>query len=380
MPMCGAGGVANVNQVTRPVLFNVLFWIMAPAVLVVHLLGTPTMLGPLPGIPVLVALVAVLVALWLKLPWELHPRRSPIPLVFLAVCIAVAYVDGTGLTAPLLLIAYGTIGQSFGPRTAYVLLGVMSALIGASGWWMHDWSFGLQQASVMAVLCGFGTQMAVSAQRLTATRVRLENREEQIRRLAVAEERARMARDMHDSLGHHLTVIKIGLENAQRLRDRTAEDAWAEVSQAKDLTAQALAETRRSVRALRPLALDGRTGSAALAELARTFDGAGLRVDLRVTGQEPRLGPDTEIVLYRALQEGLTNVVRHADATTATAELTFPDHRVQLTITDDGKGTPEPLTPGFGLVALKERVSAAGGTVTARNADSGFEIRVELPR
>jgi signal transduction histidine kinase len=200
---------------------------------------------------------------------------------------------------------------------------------------------------------------------------------EEIRRLAVAEERARMAREMHDSLGHYLTVIKVGLENAERLRERATEKAWDEVRQAKLLTMEALTETRRSVRALRPLALEGRRGSAALSELARTFDG--LRVDLVVTGQERELGPDTEIVLYRAFQEGLTNVLRHAGATAVTAELSFEGRTTVLVITDDGGGA-ESLREGFGLVALGERVAALGGAVKAGNrAGGGFELRVELP-
>lgn len=372
--------MANVGGVTRPLLFSVLFWILVPTVLVVHMLGAPMTFEPRLGIPVLVVLVAALVALWLKLPWRVEAKRTAVPLAFLAVCLAVAFVDSIGLTAPLILVAFGNIGQSFGPRTAYVLLGLISVLLFVTGWKSHDWTAGLQQAGVMGVLCGFGVQMAVSTQRLTAAQLDLKHREERIRQLAVAEERARMARDMHDSVGHYLTVIKIGLENAERLRTRAPDDAWAEVHEAKDLTAQALQDTRRSVRALRPLALDGRIGSAALAELARTFDGAGVRVELKVAGPEHRLDPDVEIALYRAFQEGLTNVVRHAEATTATAELSFPDERVQLTISDDGKGAPEPLTPGIGLVALTERVEAAGGTVTARNASRGFEIKVVLPR
>lgn len=378
--MCGSTAVANVHGVTRPLLFSVLFWILVPTVLVIHLTGTPMALERPLGLPVLTVLVAALVVLWLKLPWQVEPKRTAVPPAFLAVCLAVAFVDGTGVTAPLLPIAFGIIGQSFGHRTAYGLLALMSVLLFATGWHLHNWIFGLQQAGTIAVLCGFGVQMVVSTQRLTAAQLDLRRREERIRQLAVAEERARMARDMHDSVGHYLTVIKIGLENAERLRTRAHDDAWAEVRQAKELTAQALQDTRRSVRALRPPALDGRMGSAALAELARTFDGAGVRVDLKVTGPERRLGPDAEIVLYRAFQEGLTNVIRHAEATTATAELSFPDERVRLTISDDGKGAQEPLVPGFGLQSLTERVAAAGGQVTTRNSAGGFEIEVVLPR
>ncbi|WP_199443481.1 sensor histidine kinase [Umezawaea beigongshangensis] len=382
----------------RPLLFTVLFWITVPAVLTLHALGAPTY-PPGLGVVPLAGLLVVLIALWLALPWELAVarRRRPVTAVFLIVCVVLAYVDGSGLIAPLLLIGLGNVAQVFGSREAFGTLGVLLVLFFFGGLtYPHlDWNDALRSTLTIAVFCAFGIVAAASVRtarmhqaraghlldELTAARADLDRHEEQIRRLAVAEERARMAREMHDSLGHHLTVIKVDLENAERLRTRASTQAWAEVRQAKQLTVQALAETRRAVRALRPLALEGRRGSAALGELARTFDGADVRVDLRVTGPEHDLGPDTEIVLYRALQEGLTNVLRHAGAGTATAELSFPDGGARLVIADDGSGAPtEPVRQGFGLGALAERVAELGGTLTAGNRPGGgFELRVELP-
>src|SRR5690606_24873213 len=115
----------------------------------------------------------------------------------------------------------------------------------------------LHVALPSSVLAAFSLGMAsavLRARELTA----------RVRELTVAEERARMAAEMHDSIGHHLTVIKLGLENAERFRDRRPEAAWEEVRQAKELTVAALADARRWVRALRPLPLDGHLGSEAL--------------------------------------------------------------------------------------------------------------------
>ncbi|MFC0432656.1 sensor histidine kinase [Kutzneria buriramensis] len=202
---------------------------------------------------------------------------------------------------------------------------------------------------------------------------------DQVRELSVAEERARMAREMHDSVGHYLTVIQVGLTNAERFRDKRPEQAWAEVAQAKELTRDALAETRRWVRAMRPLALEGRTGSQALAELARTFDGTGIEVRFQVHGAELPLLGDTEVVLYRVLQEGLTNVLRHAGAQRAEATLSFSEDRVRLRVGDDGHGAPD-LTRGFGLLSLEQRAESAGGVLVAGNAASGgFELLADLP-
>lgn len=394
--MCTCRVLASLGEVDspgamRPLLFSVLFWIVVPVVLVIHLLGAPTQPAGFGVVP-LVGLLVVLVVLWFALPWEIAVagRRWAVATVFLVVCVVLAYVDGSGLVAPLLLIGLGNIAQVFGTRQAFGALVVVLVLFFTGGviLYRYEWAHSLRVTLTIAAVCAFGISLAAAVRsartnqaQAAALLAELTVREEEIRRLAVAEERARMAREMHDSLGHYLTVVKVGLENAERLRDRATATAWDEVRQAKLLTMEALAETRRAVRALRPLALEGRRGSAALGELARTFDGSGVRVDLKVTGPERELGPETEVVLYRAFQEGLTNVLRHADASTATAELSFPAARARLVITDDGSGArTEAPGQGFGLVALAERVAALGGTVTAGNrAGGGFELCVELP-
>jgi signal transduction histidine kinase len=102
--------------------------------------------------------------------------------------------------------------------------------------------------------------------------------------LTVAEERARMSREMHDSLGHYLTVINVGLQNAQRFREKWPEAAWAEVEEAGGLTREALSEVRRWVRALKPLALEDRASPEAMVALARSLEGTDLEVRFTVEG------------------------------------------------------------------------------------------------
>ena len=132
---------------------------------------------------------------------------------------------------------------------------------------------------------------------------------------------------------------------------------------------------------MRPLALEDRTGSAAQAALARTFDGSGIEVNFQVEGQELPLLGDTEVVLYRVLQQGLTNVLRHASAHRATAVLSFTDERVSLVVGDDGTGAePADIECGFGLSSLVQRAEAAGGVLMVGNGgDGGFLLRAELP-
>ncbi|RNL86256.1 sensor histidine kinase [Halostreptopolyspora alba] len=203
-----------------------------------------------------------------------------------------------------------------------------------------------------------------------------------VRDLTVAEERARMARDMHDSVGHYLTVINMDLTNAERFRAARPEDAWQEVHHARQLAQEALADTRRWVRAMRPLRLQGHNGIDALRMLTGSFDGTGIEVRLRVVGEEPELDEVTELVCYRVVQEGCTNALRHSGATLVEAELSGDESAVVVTVRDNGVGadTAE-VADGFGLRGLRERVAAAGGEVTVRSPESGgFEVSATVPR
>ena len=200
--------------------------------------------------------------------------------------------------------------------------------------------------------------------------------------LAVSEERARMAREIHDSLGHHLTAINLRLEHARRSRDRKPEEAWEEVGEAKGLLSSALLEVRRAVRALKPLDLEEKSAAGALRALVHSFNETGRRASLKVEGTEFPLSGEAELVLYRAMQEGLTNALKHSNAERALATLTFGEDNATLTISDDGEGVPEGAAErGFGLRALGERAEALGGTLRAGNATDGegFVLEARLP-
>ncbi|MBB4930261.1 signal transduction histidine kinase [Lipingzhangella halophila] len=205
---------------------------------------------------------------------------------------------------------------------------------------------------------------------------------DRVRDLTVAEERARMARDMHDSVGHYLTVINMDLTNAERFRVARPDDAWQEVHHARQLAQEALADTRRWVRAMRPLRLQGCTGVEALRVLAGSFDGTGIEVRLRVLGEVPELDEVTELLCYRVVQEGCTNALRHSGATLVDAELSGAEAAVVLTVRDNGVGADAAaVDDGFGLRGLRERVEAAGGEFAVRSPTAGgFEISATVPR
>ncbi|MEU8274267.1 sensor histidine kinase [Microbispora bryophytorum] len=301
--------------------------------------------------------------------------------LFLVATLMMGVTGAAVYHMPLILVAVANLAFLHGIRVATatlscvtVICAVMPPLLGST---IAD---GIVQATAMAVFSAFVLGMAASTLEARRRREEAQGLLERIRELAVAEERARMAAEMHDSVGHHLTVIKMGLENAERFRRRRPDAAWSEVRQAKELTVEALADARRWVRALRPLALDGRVGSAALERLAASFDGTGITVSFEVRGEERHLKADTELVLYRVLQEGLTNALRHAKAEHVHGTLTFGDDQVALVVRDDGTGRDDRARGGFGLTSLADRARALGGTLAGGNRPGGgFELRAELP-
>jgi len=201
--------------------------------------------------------------------------------------------------------------------------------------------------------------------------------------LAVSEERNRLAREMHDTLGHHLPVAAVQLEAAQRLSARDPERAAQLVETVHTQIVDALGELRRTVATLRaPLEADLPLGSV-LQRLAQGFgEATGLEVHLELPGHLPEMPFLQRLAFYRATQEGLTNIQRHAQARTAWIRLYPQANGMALQVADDGVGLPEgglpesglPAGGGFGLRGVRERVVHLGGTVTLGNRPQGGAI------
>ncbi|MHB1417835.1 MAG: sensor histidine kinase [Chloroflexota bacterium] len=200
----------------------------------------------------------------------------------------------------------------------------------------------------------------------------------QVEELAMARERNRLARDIHDGLGHYLTTVNMQLEAARAVMEIDRPRALAAIDKAQTLTKEGLADVRRSVAALRASPTEGRTLAEALSALVEECRAAGVAAELTVTGEPRPLPPPAELTLYRAAQEGLTNVRKHARATRATLTVDFRDGAVRLVVEDDGVGA-EKADGGFGLLGLRERVHLLGGSVQVRTAPGrGFTLEVEV--
>ncbi|WP_107083917.1 sensor histidine kinase [Streptomyces viridochromogenes] len=200
---------------------------------------------------------------------------------------------------------------------------------------------------------------------------------EELARRAVEEERLRFSRDLHDLLGHTLSVIVVKSEAARRLAARDVDAALAQVGDIESVGRQALTEIREAVTGYRDATLAtelDRAGSA--------LSAAGVTPRIHRSG--PPLAPRTEALLGWVVREAVTNVVRHSDAAHCEIALSGTPEHVRLTVTDDGTGTPV-TTPregigGTGLRGLTERLAAAGGTLTAGPVPrGGFAVTAELP-
>jgi signal transduction histidine kinase len=192
---------------------------------------------------------------------------------------------------------------------------------------------------------------------------------------AVAEERNRLAREIHDSLAHYLTVINVQLEAAEKLGPAQPR-ALESVRRARRLALECLREVRRSVAALRAATLEELSLPRAVDKLAREFaESTGIAVELRLAAPDDvRLAPEAAQALYRVAQEGLTNVQRHARAATVCLSLAAHNGGVELAVQDDGVGPSAEsghATDGFGLLGLRERVELLGGRLSFGRAPSG---------
>ena len=198
------------------------------------------------------------------------------------------------------------------------------------------------------------------------------------------EERLRIARELHDSLTHSISVIQVQAGVAVHLARKRSEEVPPALLAIQEAGADASRELRATLGALRR-AEDGDGGLSQLGSLVARARAAGLPVTVTVTGAERPLPPEVDQAAYRIVQEALTNVSRHAGHACASVHLHYTPETLSVQVVDDGKGTVTPAGirppgPGLGLVGMRERVSALGGRLQAGPRDhGGFHVRAELP-
>jgi signal transduction histidine kinase len=302
-------------------------------------------------------------------------RRTAVLLlgVRLGLFVVVGLLECSGFSRILYVLipflAYFSLGRRLSYALGVLLAGgvVMALSLTTPGWYTDR-----EQLSDLLMFCT-GIVLAVS---MAAVAVRAERLVGQVAELATATERNRLARDIHDSLGHHLTVIAVQLEKAMAFRERDPAAADQALVDARLSTRYALEDVRQSVGALhdRSFAL-----STALRTLVARMNDGRLAVDLDIEGDESRFAGPTLMALYRAAQEGLTNVSRHADASTVTVRVRLEEGAASLTVADDGRGFGR-AEPGFGLRGMDERLRLVGGSLSVDAGPSGgTRLLVTIP-
>lgn len=341
-------------------------------------------------------------AMTLPLAWR---RAAPLLtlVVALAVLIAMAAM-GNPLDAAyimaVLILAFYSVGAHLDrlPSVTGWLVGVvlLGALIGVenragAGVGAGDLVFvGTIVTAAWALAAALRRRTDQTAE-LEARAARFEQERELRARDAVADERSRIARELHDIVAHSLSIVVVQTAAVRRrLRDDLPNEA--ETLEKVEATARdALQEMRRLLGILRteesPVSLAPQPGMGEVARLVTQMRAAGLDVDLRVDGDPRPIPPGVDLVAYRIVQESLVNVLKHAGQARATVVASYDDQGLALAITDTGRGSDDGVDrvaddgdPGHGLIGMRERVALYGGWLeSGAGHDGGFAVRARLP-
>ncbi|MBB5121114.1 histidine kinase [Streptomyces eurocidicus] len=305
-------------------------------------------------------------------------RREPVVLGRLCALAVVTYALSIGyggnwlLCFPLLSLAAGIVLRGRGR----ILGAVVIALSGSAGV-----IAGFRGGAEDSLIVGYGTVLSglVTAAVLTLfeTVAQLRETREELARGAVERERLRFSRDLHDLLGHTMSVIVVKAEAVRRLAPRDLEAALGQAADIEAVGRQALVEIREAVTGYREGSL-----TTELDRARSLLEASGIDVDVRQSG--PPLPPQTAALLGWVVREGVTNVVRHSGASRCVVEVRGETDQIRLEITDDGRGVgSEPAATGVGgsgLKGLAERLAAAGGALTSGpDGRRGFRLVAELP-
>jgi two-component system sensor histidine kinase DesK len=326
---------------------------------------------------VLLAGLAVFVWLYVSLlpPAEWLRRLGPgAPELALALlpAIAVALLAGGAPKSFVALFVYFTAaaGILLPPGLALAVISITATGVGIAGV-LSDEDAGAVAATVLTIV-SIGALMGAFGRLARANR-ELEATREELARLAVSNERLRFARDLHDLLGHSLSVIALKSELTAKLIESDPPRAGAELEDIQAVTRGALAEVREAVHGYRGLPLSDAVRSARAALAA-----AG--IELRLADARPALPADVEAVFAWAVREGATNVIRHSDARTCAIRIHADDSVAAVEIVDDGRVRDLASNGGSGLVGLRERAERVRGTVEAgAHPEGGFRLSLTVP-
>ncbi|MEQ4719657.1 sensor histidine kinase [Nonomuraea sp. B19D2] len=327
-------------------------------------------------------------------------HRAPVTtLISTTVCGMVVAPMGS-LSTPLMLAPAAISAYSLAKRAERrlalaVLLPSATLLAAVPPFFEPDFSWAdisrlatVAAAPLVAAVFGRSTRHRLAYLKIMEERARWaeESRDEEARR-RVAEERLRIARELHDLVAHQITLANAQATVAAHLFATRPEQTRTSLNELVRTTRQALDELRATVGLMRQpddtsALTDPAPGLSQVPTLLKTFRSAGLAVSMHEDGTARPLPPSIDLTAYRIIQEALTNVTKHAATGSAEVRLTWNRDHVTITIIDDGGGLRklQAHPPGYGLIGMRERATAAGGTLTAGvRPQGGFLVSAHLP-
>jgi signal transduction histidine kinase len=320
--------------------------------------------------------------------WRAYPVSSLVGVYAVMVAclpLGVSLYDFLGSVVPGVLVVAAMAARTrfttavAGTAFAYLVL-LVTALADPGG---YLWgAFIIGGAFVAGRLIYSRRQLIDELRRTTAE---LERTRDQQAQHAVAEERTRIARELHDVVAHSVSVMVVQAGAAQRMLDVDGVKAARSLDAVQQTGRQALAELRRLLGVLRPgeppTSLAPQPGLADLDTLTDPVRHAGVHVDVQRVGDVRPLATGVDLAAFRIVQEALTNVLRHAHARTVRLRLDYGEDALVMEVSDDGTGgEPVVVGSGHGLIGMTERASVYGGTVHAgRGPEGGYAVRARLP-
>jgi signal transduction histidine kinase len=319
-------------------------------------------------------------------------RRAPLVVLALAIATsivanAVVVLEATTTGAVALAITAYSVGAHTEERRAWIGVVGVAAMIGAE----VAEQFSLGDVLFVGMILG-GAWLAGRAMRYRRERERvlerltvdLEREREEKARAAVAEERVRIARELHDVVAHAISVIVLQARGGRRSLATDPDETREALDTIEATGSEALAEMRRLLGMLRrddeQIALAPQPSLRHLDALAAQIREAGLPVDLSIQGEPIELPPGVDLSAYRIVQEALTNALKHAGPATARVLVRYGKDDLELEITDTGRAASASDGEGHGLVGMRERVSLYGGNIEAGPRDGGgFAVKARLP-
>ncbi|MGI5207659.1 sensor histidine kinase [Spirillospora sp. CA-108201] len=313
-------------------------------------------------------------------------RHAPVPVLAVTGLCAVGY-QAAGFDVPAvayLFAVYAAMRAGHRVVTVAASVTVLAALpLAALASGLHSVGAALAQARgaleiAWLIAAGAAGEALRQAERRADEAER--TREETARRRA-DEERLRIGREMHDSLTHQISIIKVQAEAAVHVARRRGEQVPETLLAIQEAAREATRELRATLEALRDDGTAPPRGVDHVPELVERARATGLQATLTIEGQRHGVPASVDRTVYRIVQESLTNIARHAGAATATVRIDCRPDVLAIRIDDDGTATPDPAAaPGVGLLGMRERVAALGGRLrTGPREEGGFTVQAELP-